>query len=110
MISQPELDKDEQEIIEGRMAKRIESLMTLADKGDNSAINRVIEPIGNDDAVTKALIELLSLARVDECEDHRSPRYSEKVEHIRNQTRLAALNKFVSRCDAYYASMLEGVL
>ena len=110
MISQPDLDKDEQELNSLAMERRIEAMLSLAEKGQDKAVNMAIEPIGNDDAVTKALIELLSLARKDECEDFKSLKYSEKVEHIRNQARLAALHKFVGLCDQYYSNTLDGVL
>jgi hypothetical protein len=93
-----------------KMSSRIDSLLNLALKDQTKAFNIAIEPIGNDDATTKALIELLSLARVDEVEDPTHDRYSAKVAHVRNNCRLVAFKKLTEAADAYYASVLENII
>lgn len=86
---------------------RVDVLLEDAISGDEAAIALVIEPIGNDDAITKAFVELISLARVDMLEDVAEFRYSAKVTHVRNAGRIKAFKKLTELADTYYKSVIE---
>ena len=88
---------------------KIDAMLEDALKGDESAINLLIEPIGNDDDVTQAFIELIALARVDELENMSSNRYSAKVAHTRNACRVKAFRKLTTLADKYYEEVISNV-
>ena len=88
---------------------QIDEILEKALKGDEKAISLLIEPIGNDDGVTKAFIELIALARVDELESPSSRNYSAKVAHVRNDCRIQAFRKLTVLADQYYEEVLSNV-
>jgi len=88
---------------------QIDEVLEKALKGDEKAISLLIEPIGNDDGVTKAFIELIALARVDELESTASKHYSAIVAHARYDCRIQAFKKLTVLADQYYEEVLSNV-
>ena len=88
---------------------QIDEVFEKALRGDEKAINLLIEPIGNDDGVTKAFIELIALARVDELESPSSKHYSADVSRVRNDFRIQAFRKLTVLVDQYYEEVLSNV-
>lgn len=88
---------------------KVDAFLESALKGDKEAIELLIEPIGNDDDVTKAFIELIALARVDDTENPSSTYYSPKVAHVRNDCRIKAFAKLTKLADKYYEEVLSNV-
>ena len=76
----------------------VQLIIDKAEAGDAKAIMSICESVGNDDDVTKALIRMLSLARLD-AED-----MNPRVSRLRNETRLNAFHKFVNAVDYYLDS------
>jgi hypothetical protein len=97
MISRDELDID----------LKIDVLLEDGLDGVDKAMALIIEPIGNDDGVTKAFVELMALARVDALEDVAEFRYSAKIAHVRNDCRIKAFKKLTELADKYYLSVFE---
>ena len=110
MISHPESERPEQwneYFAELEADLKIDALIDLAATGDSKAIAAVIEPIGNNDEVTKAFVELIALARVDEYESPASCHYSAKIAHVRNDCRIKAFKKLTELTDKYYQEVFE---